>query len=52
MLYIYFIKVLIYVFVKKMKEENWVMDGFVSLIFWKFVVDFNNKFVFSLLLKF
>lgn len=32
MLHIYLIKVPAHASVKKMKEENWAMDGFVSIV--------------------
>lgn len=33
MLHIYLIKVPTHASVKKMKEDNWAMDGFVSIVF-------------------
>lgn len=41
MLHIYLIKVPAHASVKKMKEENWAMDGFVSIILYKPAADTN-----------
>lgn len=51
MLHIYLIKVPAHASAKKMKEENWAMDGFVSIVLWKSAAVFNNKFVLQFVLK-
>lgn len=45
MLRIYLIKVPAHASVKKMKEENWAMDGFVSIVISTSAADFNDKFI-------
>lgn len=45
MLRIYLIKVPAHASVKKMKEENWAMDGFVSIVISTSAADFNGKFI-------
>lgn len=51
MLHIYLIKAPAHASVKKMKEESWSMDGFVSKVLSKSATDFNNQFVLRSVLK-